>query len=202
MSGVRDAATVVLLRGNRVLMGQRQRGAVFMPSKWVFPGGAVDPEDADVALARPCPDVPDALAAAAIRELWEETGLRLGVAGPEGWEGFGLTPDAGALRLVFRAVTPPGRPRRFDARFLLADAADLADDPDALAGSGELSPLEWVPLEDARGRDVAFITEVALAEVAAIARGAPRPEGVPFFDNGAEESLFRRLKGGEAGTTD
>lgn len=200
MTPVRDAATVVLLRGRSVLMGRRQRGAVFMPSKWVFPGGAVDPGDAGVALARPCPGVPDAIAAAAIRELWEETGLRLGRPGPQpaGWDGFGLTPDAGALRLVFRAVTPPGRPRRFDARFLMADAAALADGPDALTGSGELAPLEWVPLDGAADRGTAFITEVALAEVAAIARGEARPDGVPFFDNGAEESLFRRLRGAGA----
>ena len=80
---------------------------------------------------------PDALAAAAIRELWEETGLRLGRQAdwtvPEGWSDFaagGVAPDASALRFFFRALTPPGRPRRFDARFFLADASALATDPD------------------------------------------------------------------------
>ena len=77
-----------------------------------------------------------ALAAAAIRELWEETGLPLGQPGPADlpgdWAGFaarGLRPDASALRFIFRAITPPGRTRRFDARFFLADAGALAGDP-------------------------------------------------------------------------
>ncbi|NAZ18057.1 DNA mismatch repair protein MutT, partial [Glutamicibacter soli] len=52
---IRDAATVILLRrgadGPTVLMGMRGAAAVFMPSKYVFPGGAVDREDAAVGLA-------------------------------------------------------------------------------------------------------------------------------------------------------
>ena len=78
-----------------------------------------------------------ALSAAAIRELWEETGLPLGLRGrwaappPEDWRGFadfGYRPSAAALRYVFRAITPTFRPRRFDARFFLLDAATLDTD--------------------------------------------------------------------------
>ena len=51
---IRDAATVILLRQKKdctyVLMGQRGNKAVFMPSKYVFPGGAVDQDDGDVQL--------------------------------------------------------------------------------------------------------------------------------------------------------
>ena len=43
----RDAATLILLDGDRVLMGRRAPGHVFMPSKWVFPGGRVDRAAAD-----------------------------------------------------------------------------------------------------------------------------------------------------------
>ena len=51
---IRDASTVILIRkkdnNNYVLMGQRGRNAAFMPSKYVFPGGAVDPQDSDIEL--------------------------------------------------------------------------------------------------------------------------------------------------------
>ena len=56
---IRDAATVIVTRpgpaGPEVLMGQRGAQASFMPSKVVFPGGAVDPGDATIPLAAPCP---------------------------------------------------------------------------------------------------------------------------------------------------
>jgi len=143
------------------------------------------------------------LAAAAIRELLEETGLALGRPGawtqaPRDWASFadrGLRPDARALRFVFRAITPPGRPRRFDARFFLLPAQALAGDLDDFsAASDELSHLQWVPLAQARALDLPFITEVVLAEIAR-ADPATAPRSVPFFKNDDEESLFARLRG-------
>ncbi|MEL5877959.1 NUDIX hydrolase [Cereibacter sphaeroides] len=211
---VRPAATVILLRdgpsGPEVLMGMRGASAAFMPSKFVFPGGAVDEADAGVPLAGlPAPiclrrlgHEGPALAAAAIRELWEETGLPLGVKGawtaPDGWTGFagrGLRPDASGLRFVFRAITPPGRPRRFDARFFVAEAARLAADPDDFsAACDELSHLQWLPLAEARRLDLPFITEVVLAEVSALAQGRDAGPGVLFFDNSGPVPTFRRLE--------
>jgi len=219
---VRDAATVIVLRERagvpHVLMGQRGAGAAFMPNKVVFPGGAVDAGDAAIPLARPLPDLcanrlceaapgnlAQALAAAAIRELWEETGLALGLPGtwpgevPPDWQGFaarGLVPRADALQFVFRAITPPGRPRRFDARFFLVHAEALAGDADDFsAACEELSHLKWIPLPEARHFDLPFITEVVLAEVAARAHDRTPPVSVPFFRNDDEESLFLRLNG-------
>ena len=221
-SKVRNAATVIVLRDRHVtphiLMGQRGAKAAFMPNKFVFPGGAVDADDAQVPLAAPvnelchgrlCDDAEPALAhaiaVAAVRELWEETGLVLGRKGawegnvPPDWETFAATghvPDASALQFVFRALTPPGRPRRFDARFFLVDADDIASDPDDFgAACDELSHLQWVPLSRARSFDMPFITEVVLAEVAARARDTNPPASVPFFKNNDEESLFLRLHG-------
>ncbi len=217
---IRDAATVIVLRDAetrpRVLMGRRGRDAAFMPSKFVFPGGAVDAEDARVPLARqPEPGCAErlsaetavaapAILAAATRELWEETGLLLGqpdaraagLPALHGWRsylGTGHLPDGAALEFVFRAITPPGRPRRFDARFLLARADGLASDPDDFSrAEDELSHLAWVPLDEARRLDLPFITEVVLAELLARLEGRAHA-GVPFFDNSKAVSRFLRL---------
>ena len=141
---------------------------------------------------------------AATRELWEETGLLLGtqdpragqIEAPKGWRGYlrtGHLPDGNALRFVFRAITPPGRPRRFDARFFMAEAEKLANDPDDFSkAEDELSHLQWVPLDEVRKFDMPFITEVVLAETSAILNGTDQP-GVPFFNNLDEISRFERL---------
>lgn len=195
---IRAASTVVLWRssdtGHQVLMGQRGAGAAFMPSKYVFPGGAVDPQDAvaplpmsDLCAARlmqwPLPNSPDAaaFAAAALRELNEETGLHLPAS------------EAPILRYFFRAITPLGRPRRFDARFFLADARHVIGDLDNFDGAqDELAHLHWIDLAKARSLDLPFITEVVLAEVTALLAGEP-DKGVPFFDNSSDTPIFRRI---------
>ena len=217
---IRDASTVILLRRDgepAVLMGQRGSGAAFMPNKYVFPGGAVDRTDADVPLAESvgavcekrlgldaAPGLSEALAAGAVRELWEETGLVLGrpgdwpVSPPEDWRTYAETghrPAGSDLTFIFRAITPAGRPRRFDARFFLVDASRLRGDPDDFSrASDELSHLHWVPLAEARRLDLPFITEVVLGEVASgLDRDGPPPSGVPFFDNTGPEPRFCRL---------
>ncbi|WP_298675267.1 NUDIX hydrolase [uncultured Lentibacter sp.] len=221
-SALRNAATVIALRDRfttpKVLMGQRGAGAAFMPNKFVFPGGALDEADFAVPLAggfdplcasrlaEGCaPGLTNALGVAAIRELWEETGLVLGTEGrwpgpvPQDWAEFaaaGYLPSAQPLQFVFRAVTPPGRPRRFDARFFLVDADEIASDLDDFSrAEDELSHLQWIPLQEVRGFDLPFITEVVLAEIAHRAHDPEPPQNVPFFHNGAEESLFLRLGG-------
>ena len=221
-SAIRNAATVIVLRNRMddpaILMGQRGAKAAFMPNKFVFPGGAVDSEDASIPLASPLPRVchdrlaeesPDglqnALAAAAVRELWEETGLVLGEPGqwpgeiPDDWTQFASTghrPSASALQFVFRALTPPGRPRRFDARFFLVDAGHIQGDLDDFThASDELSHLQWIPLREARGFDLPFITEVVLAEVESRVTDPTPPASVPYFRNNDEASLFLRLRG-------
>ncbi|NPD15694.1 NUDIX hydrolase [Xinfangfangia sp. D13-10-4-6] len=229
---IRDAATVILIRRDdgtgksaapRVLMGQRGAAAAFMPSKFVFPGGALDPSDSgqdDLAgLTAQCLTrlseggvAPGRLVAAALRELHEETGLVLRSApqtgaqispqaglhtgphtGPQTGPHTGPYPGGAPMRFVFRAITPPGRSRRFDARFFLADAAALAGDPDDFSdASDELSHLAWLGLDQARQLDLPFITEVVLAEVSNLLRGGQQP-GVPFFDNSGPCPCFRRI---------
>ncbi|NHF72188.1 NUDIX hydrolase [Paracoccus xiamenensis] len=221
-AALRDAATIILVRRDgdqpAVLMGMRGANAAFMPSKYVFPGGAVDPGDRAEALSG-LPDektlarleidlrgesdvTAQQILAAALRELAEETGLLIGRPGPSSMVGYdraGLVPDASALHYVFRAITPPGRPRRFDARFFLMDAAQVAGDLDDFsAACDELSHLHWVPMAEARALHLPFITEVVLAECAAMVAAAAAgplqaPASVPFFDNRDTRSRFLQL---------
>ncbi len=173
----RDAATLVLLRQVRgkttVLMGLRHGKHKFMPDQWVFPGGRVDRADGYAhsaselrnhvsnSLARTSsPPRARALAMAAVRETFEETGLILGKpvnevpnlvpekAAPS-WRPFyeaGFAPCLEDLEYVYRAVTPPFRPIRFNARFFLADGSNLHG---KLQGDGELLNLKWVPIPKA-----------------------------------------------------
>ena len=223
---LRDAASVILVRRDRevarVLMGQRGRGAAFMPSKFVFPGGAVDRDDRDIPAAAPLPEptarrlrlradpqLAEPLAMAAIRELWEETGLALSHASgerpsslPPGWQSFfnaGHHPAADGLEFIFRAITPSGRPRRFDARFFLVDAARVSGGLDDFSrAGGELSYLRWLTLAEARKLDLPFITEVVLAEVEArLATNDGGPEfgnhPAPFFHHAEGKSFIDAL---------
>ncbi|WP_373257851.1 NUDIX domain-containing protein [Brevundimonas sp.] len=186
----KDAATLILTRGTsgstEVLMGRRAPGHVFMASKWVFPGGRIERADYTAASATDLPHQDAArlaregnarraraLALTAVRETFEETGLMLAepapvasVAGP--WREFravGALPDLAALSYVARAITPPRRTRRFDARFFMADAKALLH-PEPTAGSGELDEIAWMPLAEARALDLPAITRFVLGEVA------------------------------------
>ena len=185
----RDAATLIIVRRGQtpqVLMGRRAPGHVFMASKWVFPGGRIDRSDFAAASANEAhpltaaalgremlPHRARALMLTAVRETFEETGLILGqsaspanVAGP--WREFraaGALPDLAALRYIARAITPPGRTRRFDARFFMTDATALLE-PEPTAGSGELDEIAWLPLAEARALNLPAITRFVLAEVA------------------------------------
>ncbi|WP_292175722.1 NUDIX domain-containing protein [Brevundimonas sp.] len=197
----KDAATLILTRGTsgstEVLMGRRAPGHVFMASKWVFPGGRIERADYSAASATDLPAQDAArlaregnarraraLALTAVRETFEETGLMLAEPAPiasvaGAWREFravGALPDLAALSYVARAITPPGRTRRFDARFFMADAKALLR-PEPTAGSGELDEIAWMPLADARALDLPAITRFVLGEVAErlIQPGRPLP---------------------------
>jgi 8-oxo-dGTP pyrophosphatase MutT (NUDIX family) len=208
----RDAATLILLdnsdAGIRVLMGRRHRSHAFMPGKFVFPGGRTDPTDSRVAAAgelhpdeaaklsssrRPVsPARARAIAMSAIRETYEEAGLLIGTPGAfatrsPGWQGFvqhGVRPSLDRLRLVARAITPPGRVRRFDTRFLAAWRSDVAV---ALPGGGptnELEELVWLPMEEAKEAEIPSITRTVLGELQKRLEIDPalRPGGaIPFY---------------------
>jgi 8-oxo-dGTP pyrophosphatase MutT (NUDIX family) len=210
----RDAATLILLDHSggapRVLLGRRHAGHKFMPGKFVFPGGRIEPCDRKMSVAgpldaiveeklnartqRPSPAFARALALAAIRETFEETGLALGVtehgapqSAPAGaWARFaaaGVFPALDRLDFLARAITPPRRPKRFDTRFFVADAALIAHrTPEIVHSEAELVELIWTPLDEAVKLDMPIITRVVLAELAAAARtGMSRFRARPFY---------------------
>ena len=186
----RDAATLILVRRDqalpRVLMGKRASGHDFMPDKYVFPGGRVDPQDGralsyselapteEAKLRFQARRVPRAFALTAIRETFEETGLLIGrnaempARAPAGWQrlyDMDIAPCLENLRFIGRAVTPPYRPKRFDARFFMAEAEKvLIDDRPPLDGA-ELHDLQWVSLRDAMKLDLPSVTRFMLGEI-------------------------------------
>ena len=210
----KDAATMLILDGSgakpRVLMGKRHAGHKFMPGKYVFPGGRIEPGDRKMVATgavpqacedrlakrtlRPSPGKARALALAAIRETFEETGLLFGSnefgtpdSAPEGsWSDFaghGVYPDLSAVTYVARAITPPRRPKRFDTRFFAIDAAALAARIEGVVGpDSELTDLVWVDFEQARALDLPTITHVILQEVDARMKAGFAPYlPVPFY---------------------
>jgi len=218
----KDAATLILVdragRVPKVLLGKRHHGHKFMPGKFVFPGGRVDPADRRMPVARPLDPATQAhlmkrlqrpsaekaraFALAAIRETFEETGLLLGVREratakvPRGpWTAFAeadILPDLGALHFIGRAITPPGRPRRFDARFFTMDASAIAHRIEGVTGpDAELVELVWMPLADAKALDMPAVTGVMMEELdARIADGFGHDLPVPFYS--MPRGRFRR----------
>lgn len=226
---IRDAATMIVIDRSgatpSILLGRRHHGHAFMPGKYVFPGGRVERADrhAEVAgsldgrvearlmqeVRRPSAAKARGFALAAIREVFEETGLVLGrrnppdaaagdpgddgrAAGPapdpaaREWSRFaatGVTPDLSGMHLVARAITPPGRTRRFDTRFFAVDAAAIAARIDGVVGPDtELVELVWLPLDATADLDMAGITLAVLSELrtrAAAGFGHDLP--VPFY---------------------
>ena len=194
----RDAATLIVLdrrsRAPKVLMGRRNAGLAFMPGKFVFPGGRIEPGDKRMPVANALPDYAEAaltrqvtrpphhlgraLALAAIRETFEETGLLIGTRAygppedvPAGWEAFarhGVLPDLEALHFVARAITPPKRVRRFDTRFFTVDRrAVAAEEPGRVSADAEFTELAWFTLPAARKLDLPTITGLILDELEA-----------------------------------
>jgi 8-oxo-dGTP pyrophosphatase MutT (NUDIX family) len=204
----KDAATLVLVRrerdGPRVLMGQRHGNMAFMANKYVFPGGRVDPGDQRIGLGGDLrPHVAErltksanasrarAFALAAIRETFEEAGILIGERADKlprtrapAWRKFfehGVMPRLDALEFIARAITPPNRTRRFDARFFMADAEAIAHTLDVRENDELLTPC-WLTLAEARALDLHSNTRVVLDEVEARLHDGPdagRP--VPFF---------------------
>ena len=81
---------------------------------------------------------------------------------PGPWQAFAeakVLPDLSAIHFVARAITPPGRPRRFDSRFFAADISTVAHRAEGFVGpDSELVELVWMPIAEARSLDIPAIT--------------------------------------------
>jgi 8-oxo-dGTP pyrophosphatase MutT (NUDIX family) len=210
----RDAATLILLDGKgakaRVLMGRRHPDLKFMPGQFVFPGGRLDPCDRRMNIAGPLDarvehrlqkrrpgaslDLARALALAAIRELYEETGIALGASDygcaenppPGAWTDYSAhhcLPDLQELHFIARAITPPARPRRFDTRFFAANARAIAAQVEGhVHDDAELVELRWVRLDEAEKLDPPAITRRVLADLREkLDAGLSRWATAPFY---------------------
>jgi 8-oxo-dGTP pyrophosphatase MutT (NUDIX family) len=153
---------VLLVRGKapwELLLMRRPGGADFAPGAYVFPGGVVHEEDSAWA---------NEIAAAAVREVFEEVGILLARAGTRfarqrdcdgvrelvaGGSSFskalrsgGLEPALDRLVLLTRWVTPSLLRRRYDARFYLAR---LPAGQSIRVQTDEVSDWLWITAETA-----------------------------------------------------
>jgi 8-oxo-dGTP pyrophosphatase MutT (NUDIX family) len=220
---IRDAACVVIVDDDggtpRLLLGRRHADQIFLPSKWVFPGGRVDPGDHELAASwqqrAPQPaaaQVPLAFALAAIREVFEETGLLIGrepnLLGsappsqewPVSWQGLvatGHEPAWDRLTPIARAITPPGRPRRYDTWFFLAHRAAVSAVHGT--GDGELLDPGWFTLTEVRALDLPNITRLIVDDVATrLDRGFGHENApIPFYfqDNAGFQRVLIDVQG-------
>jgi len=193
----KTAATLIVLdrsgKQPKVLMGKRHADIKFMPGKFVFPGGRLERADHAMLVAGALPSHvedrliakdPDgsaakarAMALAAIRETFEETGLMIGTKDygapprpPAGaWAEFaahGVFPSLEGFHFIARAITPPRMSKRFDARFFCVDAQWIAHRVEGKTGpEAELTELVWIPLAETAQLDLAEITRTILSEL-------------------------------------
>ena len=164
----KHAASLIVLRYQNdephMLMGMRGAKHRFMPNRLVFPGGRVDHADLTSPFATPLSPATEralrkktnarlahALATAAARELHEETGLSLGD-----------PPRLDVLHYLARAVTPPGSPIRFNARFLVVEEHHVSGE---LGGDGELDGLRFYGMAEALALQLALPTRRVLEQL-------------------------------------
>ncbi|MEL6202403.1 MAG: NUDIX domain-containing protein [Pseudomonadota bacterium] len=177
----KPAASIILVKptpnGHSFLMGKRAETLAFLPGYFVFPGGRLEREDRDKSAAMPrrsekIGPLAQGLAACALRELTEETGL--------------LAPENAQLVYVARAITPPRHIRRYDTRFFativdrdygLKQAISPQDD--------ELDPIDWFMRSDIPPEKLHRITALVLDTVETGLRAASKLEAselpVPCF---------------------
>ena len=141
-----------------------------------------------------------ALAAAAVRETLEETGLIIGKPDaepfrsvPENWRTFfnqGVAPCFENLNYVARAVTPAWRPIRFNARFFMIDHRFVKGE---LGGDGELLNLVYVSVSETKQLELPLITTRVLELVEDLAFNPPNPKKELTITNFKHNGKFHEM---------
>ncbi len=154
-------------------MLRRGAEARFMPGVWVFPGGAVDREDHDVARSIELDIELDELAhrVCGARELGEEAAIAL---------------EAAALRPWSRWVTPEVVPIRFDTRFYVALAPPHSSPRPDLS---EVDEARWLAPEAALTEHAEARLELSFPTV----RHLEELTGYPDADAVIAEGARRRV---------
>jgi|AntAceMinimDraft_5_1070358.scaffolds.fasta_scaffold01534_10 8-oxo-dGTP pyrophosphatase MutT (NUDIX family) len=182
----RPASTVVLLRdtpqGLETLMLRRNKALAFAGGAWVFPGGALEPQDMEAAGG-------DEIAAsriAAAREAQEESGL---------------LPHLEDMVLLSHWTTPVGEPRRFSTWIY---AAPLAADVEVVIDGSEIHDSKWMGVKEAATEHEAgrlnmlpptYFTLQKLAfydtveQMVKTERHSPVPEVFPVFASDGDQVL-------------
>jgi 8-oxo-dGTP pyrophosphatase MutT (NUDIX family) len=185
-----SAATVMLLRDRpgemEVLMVQRHRNMQFMGGALVFPGGKLDPADAEAAAFATCSSDDVALRITGIREVFEECGILL--AREAGGGGFisddhrheiavrhrkrvekgemSMAQLAEAENIRFMTdllvpfahwITPRGAPRRYDTWFYMVR---VPEDHTHAHDGGESIDSVWISASTALADEVAKRREI------------------------------------------
>jgi len=97
-------------------------------------------------------------------------------------------PDLSALDFVARAVTPPVSPKRFDARFFMAEAERLLS-LERQADCGELDEIAWVELDEALALDLPSVTRFVLKEIPLRLADPSRPAPSLRFARGRQQLI-------------
>jgi 8-oxo-dGTP pyrophosphatase MutT (NUDIX family) len=182
---IRKAASVIAVRdaagGPEVLVLERSGASRFLPGYVVFPGGAVDAEDAMLATAW-FASSEEAARAGAVRELAEEAGLVLTADGLMAADrdaplshAMASPPSLAQLRELAHWVAPESVPVRFDARYYgvaappgLTPVADGREATDAWWSS----PRELLEGWEAGQRKLYWPTYFTMSHLAACASAA------------------------------
>lgn len=173
MPDVRNAATLIILRDNadgapHVLMAERSAGMSFAAGAMVFPGGAVDAADRELAQQiAGSMELDDAAArVAGIRESLEEAGIAVGfdrlcsadmtremraallsgTSFSRVIEDFGVALDIAQIMPFARWSPDHQIMKRFDTRFYLANAAD--DTAHITPDMSETRSLLWASAQE------------------------------------------------------